>query len=166
MKIFATLMVLGLLVSGCSSYSTSRPVTAPGSGTSTANTGAPLINRLNLSHQQLTQVPADTFRNADLQELDLSYNQLTGALPAEVRQLKNLQVLDLSHNKFTGVPAEIGQLSELRILNLADNQLTGLPYELGNLKKLQILNLSGNAYSQLDLGIIVKQLPTTVKIVK
>ncbi len=116
---------------------------------------------LDLSNQGLTKTPAYVFSETHIQELDLSYNNLTGSLQAEVRHLQNLKVLDLSNNQFTGVPAEIGQLKNLEVLDLSNNQLTGLPNELGNLSNLKVLNLQGNAYSVSDLESIRKSLPTT-----
>lgn len=120
---------------------------------------------LDLSGQGLTKVSGDVFNRTELVSLNLSHNNLTGALPAEVRHLKSLQRLDLSYNAFTGVPAEVGQLSDLRYLNLSHNQLTGLPYELGNLSKLEVLDLTGNTYSKADLAKIKESLPSTVRIV-
>lgn len=119
----------------------------------------PASKTLDLSGQGLKQVPATVFTKTDIQELDVSDNQLTGALPAEVRHLQKLKVLNLSNNQFTGVPAEIGQLQNLEVLDLSNNQLTGLPYELGNLTKLRVLDLRGNAYSTTDLNIIKQSLP-------
>ncbi len=119
---------------------------------------------LDLSGQGLTKVSGDVFKRTELIHLDLSHNNLTGALQAEVRHLQELQFLDLSNNKFTGVPAEVGQLKNLEILNLSNNQLTGLPYELGNLSKLRVLDISGNAYSTADLEVIKKSLPASTQI--
>lgn len=117
-----------------------------------------------VSNQGLNTVPKHIFSEVNRSELDLSYNQLTGSLPAEIRHLSKLQTLNLSHNQFTGVPAEIGQLTELRTLNLSHNQITGLPHELGNLSKLQTLDLRGNDYSTHDLNIITQRLPETTDI--
>lgn len=113
---------------------------------------------LDLSNRGLSKVPEYVFARTDIETLDLSGNNLTGALQAEVRHLKNLRTLDLSDNKFTGVPAEVGQLEKLEVLDLSDNMLTGLPYELGNLRNLKTFDLSGNDYSERDLVKIKEKL--------
>jgi len=121
-------------------------------------------NVLDLSGTGLLQTPDYVFGRLDVQELNVSNNNLGNALQAEVRQLQNLRVLNLSNNNFTGVPAEIGQLNKLEILDLSNNQLTGLPYELGNLSSVQVLDLRGNSYSQPDLDVIKNTLSSTVDI--
>lgn len=122
--------------------------------------------KLDLSNQNIQKIPEYVFSQKNLEELDVSNNQLTGAMQAEIRQLQNLKVLDASGNQMTGVPAEIGQLRDLQVLDLSNNQLTGLPHELGNLQNLKTLDISGNAYSELDLNTIQKKLPTDVTIIK
>lgn len=121
---------------------------------------------LDLSGQNLTRVPPHVLERTDLEELDLSTNMLSGALPSEIGRLKKLKILNVSSNEMTGVPAEVGQLTNLEILDLSNNKLTGLPYELGNLKSLKVLNISGNAYSEQDLEVIKRGLPSTVEIIK
>ena len=125
----------------------------------------PALTTVNRSGQNLTEMPKDILSMTHVQQLDLSNNQLTGALPAEIQHLSNLEVLNISDNKMTGLPAEIGQLSKLRILNAANNQLTGIPHELGNLQNLEILDLSGNNISEFDLNIIRARLPASTQII-
>ena len=124
------------------------------------------VPTLDMSGWEVSEVPMNVFGHTELVVLNLSNNNLSGALQAEVRHLKNLERLDLSYNQFTGVPAEVGQLSKLRYLDLSHNQLTGLPYELGNLQNLETLVLTGNDYSTHDLDIIKEKLPDSVEIVR
>lgn len=119
---------------------------------------------LDLSNQGLVKIPGSVFSQTNLEELNVSRNQLTGSIQSQIGQLKNLVVLNASYNAMTGVPAEIGQLQNLQVLNLSYNQLTGLPNELGNLKNLKTLDLRGNAVSQQDLAGIRAKLSSTVQI--
>lgn len=164
-----------LLLSGCSLLQLQQPADINGTNTGNKNIPAegtqpieePKTNiKLDLSNQNLQRIPEYVFSQRNLEELDVSNNQLTGAIQAEIRHLQNLKILNASNNQMTGVPAEIGQLENLQILDLSNNQLTGLPYELGNLKNLKTLNISGNNYSELDLAIIQENLPKDVNIIK
>ena len=123
------------------------------------------VSTLDMSGWGVDEVPMKTFEHTELVVLNLSNNNLTGALQSQVQNLQNLEWLDLSHNQFTGVPAEIGQLSKLQHLDLSYNQITGLPYELGNLKNLETLILTGNDYSVHDLDVIREELNPNTKLV-
>lgn len=120
---------------------------------------------LDLSNKGLDKLPSYVLDRTSLEILDISNNDLTGALPGEIRFLQNLKVLKASNNNMIGVPAEVGQLKNLEVLDLSDNQLTGLPQEMGNLKNLKKLDLSGNNYSEQDLEIIKQGLPSDVEII-
>ncbi|MCD4777565.1 MAG: leucine-rich repeat domain-containing protein, partial [Desulfobacterales bacterium] len=85
-------------------------------------------------------------------ELDLSWNNLS-ELPAEITQLANLTTLDLRGNQLTELPAEITQLAKLTTLDLSGNQLSDLPAEITQLTKLTTLNLSKNLLSELPAEI-------------
>lgn len=164
MKIKTLLLVIAfaLVLSGCKIIGIQYD--QPNGFQSTQETEV-VTNKLDLSNKQLTKLPSYVLNLNNLEELNVSSNQLTGALPAEIKNLKKLKILNLSNNLMTGVPAEVGQLANLEILNLANNQLTGLPYELGNLKNLKTLDLSGNNYAQQDLDVILKGLPPGVKVI-
>lgn len=166
-------MIVGtsvLLISGCALTDrlniTKSDASVPIIAESNPAEAPQLSNTLDLSNQNLQKVPDTVFSKTNLEVLNISYNQLTGAAQGEIRKLQNLQVLDLSNNSMTGVPAEIGQLENLEVLDLSNNSLTGLPNQLGNLKNLKVLNISGNNYSEADLNGIIEKLPSTVTIIK
>ena len=81
--------------------------------------------------------------NKDIKKLDLSSNQLT-QLPSEIGHLTRLTYLTLSSNRLTQLPSEIGQLTQLTKLYSGNNQLTQLPTEIGNLTQLTTLALHNN----------------------
>jgi len=112
------------------------------------------LQRLNLSNNQLTQIPLEELAQlTNLQRLDLHKNHLTH-IPPELAQLTNLQHLDLHTNQLTHIPPELAQLTNLQYLDLYENQLTQIPPELGQLTNLQNLDLSGNQLTQIppELG--------------
>ncbi|HET7673547.1 MAG TPA: leucine-rich repeat domain-containing protein [Candidatus Saccharimonadales bacterium] len=133
------------------------------SGSQTTSTQKPEATSgktIDLSNRGLSEFPKDILNNSSVTTLDVSGNNLTGALPAEIRMLTNLEVLDASDNKMTGIPAEIGQLSKLRVANFANNDISGLPLEIGNLKNLQTLDLRGNPnVSKYDISKIQPKIP-------
>ena len=138
-----------------------QPLGSDADVSTTANATA-----LDLSNKGLTATPSWVFDRTSLETLDLSGNDLAGALPSQIGHLINLRTLNASHNRMTGVPAEIGQLQHLEYLDLSYNQLTGLPHELGNLQQLRILNLTGNpGVSSLDLAYIRTHAPKTTEII-
>ena len=89
-------------------------------------------------------------------ELDLSWNNLNGALIREVGQLEQLTTLRLTGNQLSGrIPSEIGNLALLEDLMLSVNELTGqIPIELAELDELWRLHLNNNKLSgQIPAGI-------------
>ncbi|XP_029364172.1 protein flightless-1 homolog isoform X3 [Echeneis naucrates] len=124
-------------------------------------------------------VPDDIFQLDDLSVLDLSYNQLT-EIPRDLENSRNMLVLNLSHNSIelipnqlqlpamvalqtlhlrntqrtqSNMPTSLEGLTQLADVDLSCNDLTRVPeclYSLGNLKRL---NLSSNQISELSLCI-------------
>jgi len=138
--------------------------------TDTNQTTQPIVNIakrniLDLSNKNLDKLPSYVLNQTNLEELNISNNKISGALPSEIQKLARLKVLNASNNLMTGVPAEVGQLRYLEVLDLSNNSLTGLPNELANLKNLKVLNLSGNNYSQQDLDVIRRGLSPDVNII-
>ena len=103
----------------------------------------------------LTEAPlgewygVDTDASGRVVRLDLSGNELTGAIPPELGNLAGLLELELSHNALSGaIPPELGNLANLLGLYLGRNALSGaIPPTLGNLANLQVLSLWRNALS-------------------
>ncbi|CAG8559327.1 8736_t:CDS:2, partial [Acaulospora morrowiae] len=104
---------------------------------------------LNLSFNELGQVPIEKIKSQHLTELYLSGNQLT-TLPEDIGKLTNLRILHLNGNEFHTLPAELGKIRKLMVLDVGCNLLryniTNWQYEWNwnwNFE-LKYLNLSGN----------------------
>ncbi|HUM46144.1 MAG TPA: SBBP repeat-containing protein, partial [Chitinophagales bacterium] len=90
-----------------------------------------------------------TVSGCRVSQIDLSANQLNGALPATIANLGSLQILKLFDNALTGsLPATIGNQTALTQLQLQHNSLTGvIPSSLATCTALQNINLEGNQFS-------------------
>ena len=130
------------------------------------------VSHLQLA-ENLTDFPEEIFTLADtLEVLDLSNNQLSD-LPANFAKLTKLKRLFLSFNQFQHIPRVLSQCPELIMiafkgnqitefsehslpqstqwLILTDNQLTQLPHSMGELTKLKKLALAGNQLTHLPV---------------
>lgn len=133
------------------------PSSSDNSNEQSSSTGGKTID---LSDKGLSEISKDILDDSSVTTLDVSGNNLTGALPAEIRMLTNLEMLIASDNKMTGIPAEIGQLNRLKTANFANNNISGLPLEIGNLSNLETLDLRGNPnVSEYDIGQIRQKIP-------
>ncbi|KAG0229515.1 Leucine-rich repeat serine/threonine-protein kinase 1 [Actinomortierella wolfii] len=105
------------------------------------------LTELDLSRNRLASLPDDlTSLVPSLQYLNLSHNQLP-EIPLSLCHLTNLQVLIVSHNRLSGpIPHQIfARLTQLKTLKLCANQITELPHTLARLSKLETLIL-GSVY--------------------
>uniref|UniRef100_A0A665WSH1 FLII actin remodeling protein n=1 Tax=Echeneis naucrates TaxID=173247 RepID=A0A665WSH1_ECHNA len=103
-------------------------------------------------------VPDDIFQLDDLSVLDLSYNQLT-EIPRDLENSRNMLVLNLSHNSIELIPNQLFiNLTDLLYLDLSDNKLDSLPPQMRRLVHLQTLILNNNPLMHAQL----RQLPAMV----
>lgn len=136
---------------------------------SLAKNTAPL-SRIKLS-AGVTEFPAELYRFTDsLEILDLSDNQLSD-LPADLYRFKKLKRLFLTANRFRHIPPVLSRCPALVMLSfkanqltdfaqgalpeqlewliLTDNQLSELPADMGRYQKLRKLMLAANQLSSL-----------------
>ncbi len=133
------------------------------------------LTELDLSHNSLTEIPAEVFELEWLEKLNLSFNQLTSvpesitrltnlsqlylgdnrltSVPESITRLTNLSVLDLSYNPLTSVPESITRLTNLSQLDLSLNQLTSVPESITRLTNLSTLNLRDNQLTSVPESI-------------
>ncbi|GAB2240780.1 hypothetical protein Droror1_Dr00021298 [Drosera rotundifolia] len=79
--------------------------------------------------------------------LDLSYNNLTRAIPTAFKELSNLYWLDLSHNSFSGeIVQQLTQLSLCNHLKVYYSQLTGPIPQDGQLSTFDNSSFIGNPW--------------------
>lgn len=99
------------------------------------------VQQLILSSQDLKRIPAAIWQKLpDIEVLDLSHNQIK-QIPAGLEQLKQLQQLRLNDNRVTQIKADLAQMPKLRHLDLSKNRLRSLPLFPD---RLEIIDLSKN----------------------
>lgn len=86
-----------------------------------------LVYRVDLSENDLTAIPNVILKLSNLQELNLSVNNLTELNNLE--ELQNLQILNIGMNKFKTFPIEITKLKKLKMLEIWWNDIRTFPEE-------------------------------------
>ncbi|KAJ2852676.1 cysteinyl-tRNA synthetase [Coemansia brasiliensis] len=103
---------------------------------------------LDLSRNQLTELPSDVFMNLSiLEHLILDSNHIV-SIPPSIGNLKNLKYLSCANNILSLIPIELARLENLATLDLHSNNLKLLPPEIWLMPKLVVLNLSSNLLEQ------------------
>ncbi|KAJ1873743.1 cysteinyl-tRNA synthetase [Coemansia sp. RSA 990] len=103
---------------------------------------------LDLSRNQLTELPSDVFMNLPiLEHLILDSNHIV-SIPPSIGNLKNLKYLSCANNILSLIPIELARLENLATLDLHSNNLKLLPPEIWLMPKLVVLNLSSNLLEQ------------------
>ncbi|KAG6546502.1 hypothetical protein Mapa_012051 [Marchantia paleacea] len=101
-----------------------------------------LLRELNLSRNNLSGALPTLYSNRLYFPFDCSHNSLSGAIPKELASLECLTELYLSHNNLSGlIPRELGQNTGLLKVDLSYNHLSGpIPAFRGNVTT----NFEGN----------------------
>ena len=107
------------------------------------------LESLDLSQNEIGFFPTQILSLTNLEDLNLSYNSITGSIPPGIALLTNLKRLDLNDNSFTGsIPTEIGLMTNGEYLNLAYNSFTGsIPTEIGLMTNVEYLDLEYNSFT-------------------
>ncbi|PSN45747.1 Protein flightless-1 [Blattella germanica] len=125
---------------------------------------------LNLSHNHIDTIPNALFMHlTDLLFLDLSSNNLETLPPQTRRQLPSLMSLEVLHMRNTqrtlsNIPGSMDSLTNLRELDLAQNALPKVPEALYSLRNLNRLNLSDNGITELSPSIEMWQQMKTLNL--
>nr|KYP39400.1 putative LRR receptor-like serine/threonine-protein kinase At3g47570 family [Cajanus cajan] len=108
------------------------------------------METLNISHNNLTELPNCWKSVESLLILDLSNNKLSGKIPMSMGTLVKLKALVLANNNLTGeLPSTLKNCSNLIMLDVGENMLSGpIPPWIGeSMQLLIILNMRGNHFS-------------------
>lgn len=110
------------------------------------------VKKLNLSGQNLTEIPAYVFEYTNLTKLVLSRNSIN-KIPKEIAKLKKLEVLDLTYNNLTEIPAPVFKLPKLRVLSVGHNKLRKFPKQLVS-SSIEQLIADHNQIGELDAAAL------------
>lgn len=176
------LVLLSCILIGCSTYKRSYGETARAISLSDASS----TYRLDLSNQNLTEVPKGFVEYTQLRMLNLSantnidleqfLNQVPNpevlevlvldslnlkTIPASIKRLTNLKHLSLNANPEAHFDQLFKAVSSLPIefINLQNNQIALLSKEVSALKNLKSINLSGNRLQTSENYILLGNLP-------
>ena len=108
----------------------------------------PNIVSLDLSGQELTELPKWIGNLQKLEKLDVSVNKLSD-LTEELWSLRNLKTLDVTGNQLSKISDKIGDLASLEILRLSKRGISGnkfgnIPESIGSLQNLQEIYIDGH----------------------
>ncbi|KAJ6439599.1 cell morphogenesis protein Sog2 [Purpureocillium lavendulum] len=104
------------------------------------------LERLALSHNQISSLPARFSECTSLRYLNIRGNQIK-EFPLPLCGLKSLEILDLGRNQLRVLPPDIVNLSSLKVLSIPKNQIRELPLCLADMTSLQVVKLEGNPIS-------------------
>ena len=93
-----------------------------------------LIAFIAYSNELTGELPATIgYLRRSLQNLDVSFNRLSGDIPGSIGTLVYLIDLDISHNEFTGfIPESIQKITSLKRFRYSDNRFSNTVLNVGN----------------------------------
>lgn len=92
---------------------------------------------------KIQSVPMNLSSFIHLERLWISHNNLSD-LPMQMNQLKNLKQLFLHYNAFVSVPQCIFEMSSLEMLWMSSNELKEIPPEISKLRSLRQVHFEHN----------------------
>jgi len=104
------------------------------------------IVNLNLSHNELNEIPKGLDGFSEIRELRIGSNNIQEI--NGLNKLVKLEILDLSHNKIKEIIG-LNRLINLKIIDLSYNPIEKIK-NLGKLSKLEIFNLRGTKISKIE----------------
>jgi Leucine-rich repeat (LRR) protein len=129
-------------------------------GSNNAQSATKVSSTLDLTSQQLTELPDSALSRTDITTLNVSNNQLT-TLPASIAKLTKLEVINVENNRLESLTPEISQLKNLREIHANNNRMASLPDELGTMNQLKILDVSGNNIPSSQVDALKAKLSST-----
>ncbi|XP_077225766.1 receptor kinase-like protein Xa21 [Tasmannia lanceolata] len=105
------------------------------------------VTVLNLSGQNLVGALSPAISNLTfLREIHLQENSFNGQISQDIGRLFRLRHLNMSYNSLGGeIPSNLTHCMDLGVINLSYNELTGkIPIQLSTLPKLSVLYLGPN----------------------
>lgn len=116
-----------------------------------ATTRPDTVKYLHFNQLLLTSIPEVVYRFPNLEELDLSKNQLT-QLPARLTaDIPSLRRLSLLYNLIGDDSVFITKQTNLRALTLQGNKLSRIPVSVRNCKNLESLWMGNNNLTELTI---------------
>ncbi|MEM9160170.1 MAG: hypothetical protein AAGB46_14085 [Verrucomicrobiota bacterium] len=116
------------------------------------------LRKLDLSGQRILDCSANVRNWTQLEELDLSYNEMD-AIPGELFQLGSLRKVDLNFNRVQEIPEKIGNWERVEELSLNGNPIEALPEGIGKMKRLRYLDLRNTRVSEIVVEGIRERFP-------
>jgi Leucine-rich repeat (LRR) protein len=101
------------------------------------------LTALHMPHTNMLTLPPSIITLTALKVLDLSHNDVLGAVTEHIGEMVGLRKLQLGYTVLEELPSSIGKLTRLEILDLSCcPAFEALPSSIGKLTRLEILDLS------------------------